>query len=272
MARIVGTKAATELAITRAGANQHSHVLLRKSMVQPTAAPDPATQPGNPDMDLAIIKRVASMNDVTKAHFTGLNDADATAYLAKSAEDQDKIAAEAKKAAADAEAAKAKAAPATTTVDTAKADEQIAALTKTVGDLTEVVKGLAGQIESRGVESEVAKAMLGDFKGFPGGVDALMPLYKAASEQKDETTKKALMDALKSSAAMARMTGSGFGLTSDPDFVAKAMPATAKVNAEVEKRVAKGITKHAALAEIAQESEWSEAVMEAENEQQSLLN
>lgn len=182
------------------------------------------------------LQRIASMNDVTKSYFVGLEESVAEAFLAKSAADQDSEATTAaevnKKAAEEAERAKSG---------------------KTARE-SELEKRLDGQAS----EIEVLKAKLGDadvekranteFDGYPGGAAVVVPLLKAYAKL-PEADRIAAENVLKAHRDLAKSMVGTIGLTEEE--VAKAMPATvelAKKAADLAK--SEGITLDAAKAAI----------------------
>lgn len=264
MARIVGAKSAKELALTRNGANQHAHITLRKSLTPSTPAA-PANS-GNPDMEITALKRVLMMNDVTKAHFIGLDDTASTAFLAKSVEDQDAEAATAKKALDDAAAVET-AKTAATAAATGAGNEQIAALQKSVTALTGVVTNLTETLATKGLEETIAKRYASEFQGFPGGLAAITPVLKAAAAM-PEDARLVVEKSLKTQAEIAKRSGFVFGEGVDETTLAKTAPATTKVNKEASERsTKKSISVPQALAEMAMEPGWGDDMAAAEAEQ-----
>lgn len=170
MVKFIGCKKAAPLAITRVGANPGAHILVTKSHKDA-----PASEPlENPEMSTtaaadaqkaqaAAVTKILSMNDVTKAHYLALSADDQVTFLEKTADEMNAAAADAKKA-LDAAAAAA-AAAAAGTADTAKS----------IGDVRAENDVLKARIDDMDLEKRAER----EFDGYPGGVDAVLPLLKA---------------------------------------------------------------------------------------------
>lgn len=228
-------------AICKQGANQHAHILLRKSI-----EPSPR-ETENSEMSIKHLQTIAAMSDVTKAYFVGLDETSGQAFLEKSAADRD---AEAQKA-ADEAAAKAKKDDKMSADEKKKADEAEAAkqareaeAAKTAGagggtvtvsqkewdDMQKNLKDLAdGQAtiinKSRDLEYEKRASM--EFRGYPGGSSAVVDRLKAIAEL-PEATRKGFEEDMRRSCDLAKATTSVLGF----DVV----KTDGSVHAEIEKR------------------------------------
>lgn len=214
------------------GANPHAHVLMLKSMRGPTAS----TQPEKTSMtdaekaaaaaeaqkaNLANLNKILLMNDVTKAHYLGL-DADAQlVFIGKSLEDMT----------AEAEAAKSAA-------DKAKAEEEakksgvtveVLDLQKTVASQAQIIKELqAGQ-----AQTQLEKRAATEFAGFPGGVAAAVAKLKDLAALPEET-RKSFEDMMKAQCTAATTVMRTFGAMSEAD-VSKVAGAEARLNEAAKK-------------------------------------
>jgi hypothetical protein len=262
MATIIGSKDAKEISLCKQGKNRQAHVLLRKSVpaTPPEPAPDQTLLPENTDMDVKIAKRIALMNDVTKSYFGGLeDDAVATAFLAKSAVEQDKEASDAK-AAADARALEIEAEKSGKTTGELETKKALDAANQRIADLEKADK-------TRQADTEIEKkARSADFAGFPGGEEKLVPLLKSAAKLPDDE-RTAYEDVLKAQATMAKKAGSQIGLRTEED-VMKSAPTLFEVNKAAQERAqAAGTTVETELSKMADEPAWAAKVAKATNEE-----
>lgn len=220
MAHIVGCIEAHELTTCKVGANQGAHIILRKSIDAPTPsvpAVKTETHPENDDMDLAIAKAIAAMNEVTKAYFLALADDAAKLFIAKSPADQEAEAAAAK--AKDDEAAE-KTKSDTALAEKAKSDAEARATV-----LENKNKSLQDQIDALKTAGEIDKeASSPDFNGYPGGVDAVKAILSTLGGVSAQA-RKAVVDGLKAQATMATAALGERGGRSDED-IAKSAPGT----------------------------------------------
>lgn len=254
--RYVGTKKAKEISLTKNPAQPLARVLVKKSLEE-----DPKVQQAETDeMDVKKMQRVATMSDVTKAYFGGLEEEAAKAFLDLSHDEQDKKAAEAKKS-ADAEAEKAKRdAKAAKTAD-GKRDQDIADVQKENGDLKAQIDGLKR-------EREVDKMLAEDrFRGYPGGKDELAKVVSKALDQKDDEVQKMLLDGAAEKAASARLTGTEMGVRTEHD-VQRDAPTTHEVYKEADRRAqANGTDRFDEVRKMAKEPAWSAKVDKVYQEQ-----
>lgn len=227
--KIVGCVVAKELTTCEQGANQHAHIVLRKNVVPREKAGNdsPSDKPGSEtaEMSISAMKRIATMNDVTKSYFGGLDDTKAEEFLKKSVEDQDKEAADVKKAADDAAQA----------AELAKSGQSAveAELQKTVTSLTGTVAELQKQIKENAENAEIEKtAASADFASYPGGPEKVASLLKSYRSL-PEADRTAAIDAMKAHAALNKRAAKTIGLRPDENDVLKSQPATA----EIEKKV-----------------------------------
>ncbi len=169
MVKFLGCKKAAPLAVTRVGANPGAHVLIKKTKGAP--APESETTEMNDaeaaKAQAAAVSKILGMNDVTKAHYLALGEDAQVAFLAKTADEMNAEAATAKTA-ADTAAAAAVAAAAAATADTA-------AVAKSVTDLQAENAVLKARLDTADLEKRANT----EFDGYPGGVDAVLPLLKA---------------------------------------------------------------------------------------------
>jgi hypothetical protein len=246
--KFIGCAKAGPLAMTPVGSNPGAHALVIKT---PTNPSDPSDPPENDIMSLKNLQRVASMNDVTKSYFVGLDETKGTAFLEKSAEDQDKeaaAAAEVAKKAKDEAAAK----EAGVSTEVLKAQNEAAEARKEVADLK---KALADKETTNEVEKT---ALSDDFKGFPGGKDALVPALKTAFGL-DEAARKPMLDALKAQAAFARSTTAIVGKTAEE--IAKSAPATVEVRKAADERAkANNTTVDQEIFKMSKEPAWRPSI------------
>lgn len=227
MAKIVGCIEAHELTTCKQGANQHSHIILRKSVSGAAAKTAPLQPtPENDEMDFAITKALLAMDDITKAHALTLSEEALKAFLATSVEDQKKTAHDIHDA-AEADAKKAK--------DAAESAAAAAGdTTKSVADLQKRVNELEAEKAVGVRDGELRKSIRDDeaLKGFPGGEDAAFIALKAV-DKLDDATKATVLKGLHAQAAMAKTGALEIGGLSTEDLE-KSMPATAKLRKKVE--------------------------------------
>lgn len=243
MAHIVGCIEAHELTTCKVGANQMSHVILRKSLTPPapTSKGKEPNQPENEDMDFAALKAVAAMNDITKGYFVTLDEEAGKAFLAKSAEDRD---AEAKKAHDDAEAETKRKADEAALVEAGKTD-----VTKALEAVTAQNAELLKRLDERDADDAIRKTASGaDFRGYPGGAETVFTMLKGMGKL-DAATRDGLIAGMKATAKAGLLMGSELGQRDDAE-IAKVAPATVEFNQKVaayatEKSVSKAVaTRH----------------------------
>ncbi len=248
--KFVGCKKAKEVSLTKDPAQPLATVLIRKSAENPT--------PENDDMSVKNLQRVASMSEVTKSYFIGLDDEAATAFLATSHEEQDRVAADAQKSKDDA-AAKAKA-------------EEEAQKAREAGTSTEILElrreneALKARADAADLEREIEKT-LGDsrFKGYPGGAAKLAETVKAAFKVGGDA-KKIMLDQAADIAKAALLTAGERGSRSEAD-IAREAPVAYEVMKEADERAKKSGTDRATeLAKMATEPAWKDKVVEASDE------
>lgn len=248
--KFVGCKKAKEVSLTRNPAQPLATVLIRKSAEDPT--------PENDDMSVKNLQRVASMSDVTKSYFAGLSDEAATVFIAKSYEEQDKEAADAKKAADDA-AAKAAADAEVQKNRENGVSEEVAALRRE----NEVLKARA---DASDLEREVEKTLSDSrFKGYPGGDEKLRDVVKAAFKVGGEA-KTLMLDQAADIAKAALATGGERGSRSEHD-IAREAPKAHEVFKEADERAQKnGTDRNVEIAKMSSEPAWADKVREASYE------
>lgn len=248
------------VAICRRGANPEAHVLLRKS-----ADITPSSSSKEPEMSIKSLQKIAAFDEATRKHFVTLNEADATAFLEKSAEDQ---AADVAKAAADGETAKAVAAEKSTDaaieltkssggVDIAKAIDE--AIAKAVAPFQETIAIL----KKSNAEHELRK-MAGslDFRGYPGGEEEVFKKLEAISGlSADQQT--IVTEAMKAQAAAARGYTGAMGLHVMNDISKSGMNAVEKKASELRK-ADPNISQDEALAKALEDDELLMKALEDE--------
>jgi hypothetical protein len=218
MVKFLGCAKADPLAITRAGSNPVAFALVKKSKEPAAADPNPES---SEMMTAAEVAKILSMTDVTKAHYLALPETEQTAFLTKTADEMNKIAADAKKSADDAAAAAAAADAGRTAVDSevqkslTDKDAQIAALTKRLDT------------------ADIRKRAETEFDGYPGGADVVVPMLESFATL-PEAVRKTSEDALKSVAKAALQSGQTLAARKSND---QAAAATQEIEAEVEKRL-----------------------------------
>lgn len=260
-------KEAHEISLVRAGANQHAHVLIRKSKKDP-ANPVVENEMTAEEIQKAAVAAVTaalskglSMSDVSKAHFVTLDDDAKAAFLEKSVEEQTAVAEKAKADAdktKEAEAAKAKG-----------QTEREAQLEKRHDELVAEIAELKKKDASRELESDLEKAAADPaYAGYPGGAEALKVVLKTARAITDETARDAILSLAKNQAQMARTTSVVRGLNPlDADLEKKA-PATARVEKRVkEVMTEKSMTREAAMFEVSQDPAFKADVIKALDEE-----
>lgn len=222
--KFVGCKKAKEISLTKTPAVPRAVALVTKHTgIQ---------QSENDDMDFKVIQRVASMSEVTKTHLGNLDGEEAVkAFLAKPNDEQDKEAADAKKAIDDAAAAAATAAAAAEAQKNAGESEAM----KSMRAENEALKArLDAADQTREIEKMAGSP---DFHGFPGGEEEVTKnlglAFKAGGD-----IKTAMIESMKSQAKMAKTMGSTeFGQRSEHEF-SKSNPATVEIQKAAEKMVA----------------------------------
>lgn len=267
MVKFVGCKEAKEVSATRKGANPLAFNFFTKSQDTPAAPPTPAaaeankTNPNPPAendiMSIKNLQRIATMSDVTKSYFAGLDDKAAETFIAKSVEDQDKEAAEAAKTI---EAAKTAAAAREAGVSEREMATQ-KALETTQTQLAEVLKRLDAQTQTASIEKMARDP---EFDGFPGGTEAVT---KALTDLQalPEEARAGFIATMKSQAGMAKKMAGVFGRTVD---ASKAAPANAQLM-EMAKTLAteKKISEGDAYEIVIEKAENAELVARANAEQ-----
>ena len=222
MPKFEGCLEGQEISFTRKGSNQHTAVLLHKSVRQlqrSAPAGDPAPTPSaEPEtMDISTAKALLGMNDVTKSHFLALPDAEAVAFLALDAATQASTAQVAKSAADEADRAR-------VIAETGKS-AYVLDLEKRValqGAEIELLKGDK-------IDVAVAKRAAAEFSGYPGGEQVVIPLLKAYAKLPD-AERIASEDILKAHITLAKSAGATYGRT--PDQMATLAPAHTEVVAK----------------------------------------
>lgn len=221
MPRFEGCVEAREISLTRKGANQHAHVLIRKNASgKPGAQPKLETSEMSTPAEIAkaataAAVKIVSMDDVTKSHFLGLSEDAQVAFLEKSAEDQKKEA-EAAKAAADKAAVEAEATKAGTTAREAE-------LQKTL----ETQRAEIDALKAARAEDVITKRAETEFAGYPGGAKAVLPLLKAYAKL-PEDERVASEAVLKAQCTLAANSSTGYGARSE-EVVSKAAAAKTRV-------------------------------------------
>jgi hypothetical protein len=256
MAAIVGVKAAKEVSICRKGANQFAHKLITKSLDTPApAAKGPEANTEIEDMDVAVMKAIAAMDDITKAYFVGLEDEKAKAFIALSVDAQKAEA----KAAADAIAAektKAEDAEKARVAGETDVNKRLENAEKTNDELRTTLETMKAD---RVIEKEASGA---EFNGYPGGTDAVVTMLKSIAKV-DPETRKSIVDGMKAKAKLASATTHEFGGRTEEDL-AKNAPATGEFHAEVRKRASeKGISKNVAMLEVARDPAFAAVAAKA---------
>lgn len=225
MARIVGCVEAYELSTVKQGANQHSHIIMRKSVT----APAPAPTPENDLMEAAVMKALLGLDEITKNYAVALSDEDFNKFMAKTADERIKEA----KMSADAQAkADAAAKEKADLAEDAKKGVD-GALAKLTAENVELRKKFDDQTVEREMEKTSNSA---EFKGYPGGASAVLTILKSIAELTPEM-QKPIIDSLKSQAQLAlKVLGEEGGRTEED------MEKTAPANAEFKKKVAEYAT------------------------------
>lgn len=263
---------AHEISLTRAGANQLAHALIRKNRK------DPANPVETEMTEEQIAKAVADaaaklvseaiakslgMSDVAKAHYLTLDAAAQAVFMAKSVADQT----------TEAEAAK-------TAADKAKKDEVAKAKGQTAKE-AELEKSLAAanartealekRLNEREIEEDIKKrAEDPAFKGYPGGTEAVKSLIKSIKGL-DEAAQAPILDLAKSQAQMARTTSTIIGLQPSEETLEKSAPSMVLVEKRVKEVMAeKSISHAAALNEVREDPEYRKHVAKAASEQRAL--
>lgn len=207
---------ATELALTRAGSNPGSHMLVTRS----APADQSANTPENTDMDPKAVARLiatsASWDDVTRSHYAGLSEDAQVAFLERTADEQKTEAAEAKRKvdeAASAEAAR-----------KAGVTEGELALQRKLDEKDSRIAALEAKDAERSL-MDVARS--DDFKGYPGGAEAVAVALRNVAGQ-PEVVQTTVRDALKQAATAARATGMTLGHSDISDVTRGAVEAARK--------------------------------------------
>lgn len=241
MPKFEGCIEAKEISLTRKGANQHAHVLIRKN-ADPSGGPQP--KPENNIMSVAltdaekaaaaqtaavskaargIANKIAAMSEVTKAYYLGLDDDKQDAFLEKAYAAQDEEAAEDKK-----------------TKDKKKFEDEAAKTGKTV-EVLELQKKVDDQhveiesLKADRVERDLEKRASTEFAGYPGGNEKVIPLLKAYAKLSDDD-RKASEDVLKAQCKVAASAMAVFGARNEA-YASKAETAQARIDGEITKRM-----------------------------------
>lgn len=227
MARIVGCVEAHELTTCKQGANQHAHIIMRKSLGAPSAKPTPQTSSESDDMDFAILKAMLAMDETTKAYASGLDEEALKLFVAKSAADQKAEAHAAAKVlddAAKAEEARKKALEATET-ETQKA----------LREANDKIASLEARDAERNRDRELDKeAGMADFDGYPGGLEAVKAMLKSI-DKLEPPARKAVVDSMKSQATLSKKSLGELGGRTEEEInkAAPKMAAFVKKRAEI---------------------------------------
>lgn len=239
------------------GANPHAHVLVLKTLAggKPTERKTEKTMsgaaaPSTADVTkaaLAVANKIASMNDVTKAHYLALGEDEQLAFLEKSSEEQATVAKEAKDA-ADKKKMEDEAAKAGTTAE-------VVELRKTNATLTEQVEKLLAKDAERDLEKRADT----EFAGYPGGSAAVVPLLKAYAKLPDDV-RKASEELLKKQCQAAAVVTRSFGAATEAD-VSKAAAAQQRIEAAAEKYATDHkVSKAVALEKVSEMREYADDV------------
>lgn len=222
--RIIGFKEAREISMTRKGMNEHATAVVLKSYVDPAKPPEPVE---SPEMKFEIMKALLGLTDVEKTYFDTLPDeAAATAFLSKSADDR-LVEAKAAKEKADALAHAAVLANAPT--DDLTKSAPFIELQKTLLAQQEVIKSLTEVNKDKADLAEIEKTARGvEFIGYPGGEPAVVEMLKSAKVL-PEASQTSVIDLMKSTAATNRMIAKHRGLDVHETDMSKSAPATAEV-------------------------------------------
>lgn len=239
------------------GANPHAHVLVLKTLAggKPTERKTEKTMsgaaaPSTADIQkaaLAISNKIASMNDVTKAHYLGLGEDEQLAFLEKSADEMAEIAKTAKEAAdkkkMEDEAAKSGVTP------------QMLELQKS----NEALRQELDTLKAKDAERDLEKRADTEFAGYPGGSAAVVPLLKAYAKLPEEA-RKASEEVLKAQCKTAKSVTTAFGIATEGD-VSKAAGAQKRLDEAAEKYAAEHkVTKAVALEKVSEMREHAEDV------------
>lgn len=257
MPNFIGCKEAKEISLTRTPQNTLAVALLTKSKPANPApenhemTAEEITKAATAAAVAAVTKSLA-MSDVAKAHLVTLDEAGQTAFLEKSTADQTaeaEAAKAAKDAAAEAEAAKAAGATATE-----------AALTKSVTDLTALVGDLRKTITDDRQTAALEKRARSDFAGFPGGEAAAVEVLKSVVGL-PEAVQKSVESGMLAQISAAKAARSVFGFTPSEEEIAKAAPATARIEkAAKERAAAKSIPYEEAFTQVIELREFADDV------------
>lgn len=260
----VGCKEAKEISLTRYGANPGSFVLMTKSRNKPPGEdPNPSETENMPTPEeiakaastaaAAMVSKSLQWDDVTRSYFGALPEADQAAFMEKAVDVQ------------KAEAAKAKADKDTAEVERAAREAGRTAkeveLERSLAATNATVDALKAQLADAAIE----KRANAEFSKFPGGVEKAVEMLKTA-EKLTGADKENYLAMMKSQVAnISRFTKTESERS--PEDIAKAMPATTRLNTEIE-RVAKesNISKTAAKSKVFKDVQWSRLVDEAQRE------
>lgn len=208
MGHIVGCVEAHELSTCKQGANQHAHIILRKSMTpkdqtQPTPEKKMATAETHNVADVmkaaaAIALKLASLTDVAKAHVTALAEDAQQELLQKSAAEIEAVAKAAKEE-ADKKASEEEARKAGVTARELE-------LQKRADTLQAEVEAL----KAKDVERDLEKRAADEFAGYPGGVTEAVNRLKSIGKL-PVAEQQPLIDMMKAQCAMAAESLKHFG-------------------------------------------------------------
>lgn len=217
--------AADPLTICPTGSNPGAHALITRSAPEGEGAPtgQQASETDDMSINLTLARSLALMDDVTRAHFAGLDDEKATAFLERTTDEQKAEAHEIKRAADEAKA--------TAAAEAAGKSVSEAALERRVSAQDEEIAALRAENIERAFSEEARHA---DFGGFPGGADEVIKRLKAIRSF-DADSRALFLNDMRAQAANARRTGLTDGSSTLVD-VSVAMPVTARVTKAAEER------------------------------------
>lgn len=259
MAHIIGCTEAHELSTCKQGANQHAHIILRKSMTPPENPQPVVTE--KTDMDAvaiqkaakAIALKLASLSEVAKSYVASLDDAAQDAILEKSAIEIEAVAKsaadEAKRMADEEEARKSGKTP------------EFIELQKSNQALRQELDALKAKDAIRDIEKRAAT----EFAGFPGGpVEAAKQLQDIAGLPED--ARKRVETMMKAQCQTASAMLKGIGIATEQDLT-KAQTAQKRLSDAVDAYVVeKKVSRSVAVEKVSELREHAadvEAVTEA---------
>lgn len=195
---------ANPLALARNGSNPGAHALAVRSAPE-IKTPETKSSETDDMSTLNAFRALVAMDDVTREYSQGLDDAALETFIARTAAEQKEEAHAAKRAVDDAAAAEV----ARTTGKTERETE----LERQIAELRTQNVARAAKDAERDMR-DVARSA--DFKGFPGGEDAVVERLKGMSGM-NEATRAIFMNDMKAQAAGARRTSTIFGDTTATD-------------------------------------------------------